>query len=59
MDGTGDIAGVPLLTSPAAGNRVVLVDAGKLAVTDLGLEVSASEQAVLSPRSPMDSGFSR
>ncbi len=30
-----------------AGNRVILVDAGKLAVTDLGLEVSASEQAAL------------
>jgi hypothetical protein len=46
-DGAGDIAGVPLLTSPAAGNKLVLVDASKLVITDEGLDVSASESAAL------------
>ena len=43
----GDIAGVPLLTSAAAGNRLVLVDAGALVVVDEGLDVQGSRQAAI------------
>jgi hypothetical protein len=42
VDGTGDVAGIRLLTSRAAGNQLVLVDAGRLAVVDEGLEVDRS-----------------
>lgn len=47
VDGTGDIAGVPLLVSPAAGNKLVLVDTGELAVSDNGLRVTASQEAAV------------
>jgi HK97 family phage major capsid protein len=40
----GSIFGVPVLLSQAAGNRVVLFDAEKIAVTDEGLEVTPSRQ---------------
>ena len=40
----GSIYGVPVLLSRAAGAKVVLIDAAKLAVTDEGLEVVSSTQ---------------
>jgi HK97 family phage major capsid protein len=40
----GDIAGVPVLLSKAAANRLILIDAASLAVVDLGLEVGRSQQ---------------
>lgn len=43
----GSIAGVPLLVSAAAANRLILVDAGRLLVTDEGLEVSRSQEAAI------------
>lgn len=43
----GDIGGVPLLTSGAAGNKLVLVDAGRLFVVDEGLEVDSSRGAAI------------
>jgi hypothetical protein len=43
----GDIAGVPLLTSAAAGNKLILVDAGRLLITDEGLEITASDEAAI------------
>ena len=46
IDG-GDIAGVPLLTSAAAGSKLILVDAGKLLVVDEGLEIQGSRQAAI------------
>jgi hypothetical protein len=42
VDGTGDVAGIRLLTSRAAANQLVLVDAGRLSVVDEGLEVDRS-----------------
>lgn len=43
----GDIAGIPLLVSVAAGNKLILVDAGKLLVVDEGLELEGSRQAAI------------
>lgn len=43
----GDIAGVPVLTSRAAGDRLVLVDAAELTVTDEGLTIDSSENAAV------------
>lgn len=45
MDGIGDIAGIPLLTSRAAANKVILIDAARLAVVDDGLEIDFSGAA--------------
>jgi hypothetical protein len=59
----GNIAGVPLLTSRAAADLLVLLDAAHLAVADEGAETSASENAAVamsdSPTSPSTvvSGF--
>ena len=47
VDGTGDVAGIPLLTSAAAANRLILVDASQLVIVDNGLEVGASESAAV------------
>lgn len=43
----GDIAGIPLLVSAAAGNKLILVDAAKLLVVDEGLELQGSRQAAI------------
>ncbi len=39
----GTIAGAPLLISPAAANRLILLDAAELAATDDGLEIDSAE----------------
>lgn len=43
----GAIAGVPLLTTKAAGNKLILIDAAKLVVADEGLAVDRSENAAV------------
>jgi hypothetical protein len=43
----GTIAGVPVITSAAAGNRLILLDASRLVVTDEGLLVDASDIAAV------------
>jgi len=45
--GTGSIAGVPLLTSPAAGNKLILVDAAMLAVFDEGVLPERADHAAV------------
>ena len=44
----GSIHGVPVITSAAAGNKLILIDAAQLATYDLGLEVDHSEVAAIS-----------
>ncbi len=41
----GTIAGVPVLTSPAAGSRLILVAAEHLVVTDEGIEIERARHA--------------
>jgi hypothetical protein len=59
----GTIMGVPVLTTPAAGNKVILIDASCLIVTDEGLLIDRTEHASVelsdSPSSPstLVSGF--
>ena len=43
----GSLAGVPLLTSPAAGAKLILVDAAVVAVADDGLTVERSVNAAV------------
>ena len=43
----GDIAGIPLLVSAAAGNKLILIDAGKLLVVDEGVQIEGSRQAAV------------
>ncbi|MGE3508425.1 MAG: phage major capsid protein [Vicinamibacterales bacterium] len=43
----GDIAGVPLITSPAAGNRLVLIDGAQIVVSDEGMTVDKSDVAAI------------
>ena len=43
----GSIGGIPLLTSAGAGNKLILVDAGKLLTVDEGLELQGSRQAAI------------
>lgn len=45
--GGGNISGVPLLISQAAGNRLILVDAARLAVADEGVEAEGSKYAAV------------
>lgn len=45
--GGGNIGGVPLIISPAAANRLVLVDAFAIAAFDGGLEIETSENAAV------------
>ena len=45
VDGTGHIAGVRVLVSPAAGNKLVLLDASKIAKWTGGLETLMSREA--------------
>lgn len=40
----GSLFGVPVLLAKAAGDKVILIDASKLAVTDEGLEIQQSRQ---------------
>jgi hypothetical protein len=47
VDGTGDVCGIPLLTSRAAGNRLILIDPTELVVVDNGLDVTVSTQAAV------------
>ena len=47
VDGTGDIAGIRLLASPEAGNKLILLDAARLVVVDDLLEVRGSTAASL------------
>jgi hypothetical protein len=41
----GDLAGIPLVASHAAGHRLVLLDASRLIVSDEGLRIEPSESA--------------
>jgi HK97 family phage major capsid protein len=43
----GSIAGVPLITSPAASNRLILIDAACLGVFDGGLSFDVSQSATI------------
>ena len=43
----GAIAGAPLLISPAAGNRLILIDANELATFDDGVEIESSDIAAI------------
>jgi hypothetical protein len=47
LDGTGSIAGAPLLVTPQAGNKLVAFDATYVASLDAGLEVESSEHAAI------------
>jgi hypothetical protein len=43
----GTIAGIPVLLSKAAGNRLILVDQSAIAVTDEGIDVGRAEHAAI------------
>jgi hypothetical protein len=43
----GSVHGVPVLITRAAGNRVILLDAAKLAIADNGLDVAQSQNAAV------------
>lgn len=43
----GTIFGVPLLLSRAAGTKLILYDAGSIAVSDLGAEITRSDHAAI------------
>ena len=47
VDGTGHIAGVRVLVSPAAGNKLILVDASRIAKWTGTLETSMSREAAI------------
>jgi HK97 family phage major capsid protein len=47
IDGSGHIAGVPLLVSPAAGNKLILVDASRIAVWTGTLELDESRHSAI------------
>jgi len=43
----GNIAGIPVFTSPAAGRNIILIDADQIATYDGGVEVAPSEDAAV------------
>ena len=47
VDGTGHIAGIPLLVSPAAGNKLIFLDASRIAKWTGTLETSMSREATV------------
>jgi len=47
VNGRGNLAGIPLLVSAAAGTKIIEIDAGHLVVVDELLEVAESEQAAI------------
>ena len=52
----GSIAGAPLLVTPAAGNRLLLVDAAELATFDDGIDVQASDISAIQMADPVTPG---